>query len=77
MLSNTVFYLAGLCSKLKNLEVLDLSSNNFNDTDIASAISELSSLKSLDLGYSQLPPTSILSMSHFLYFKYSSFLLVG
>ncbi|XP_027927000.1 receptor-like protein 15 isoform X2 [Vigna unguiculata] len=55
-------HIQGLCSKLKNLEVLDLSSNNFNDTDIASAISELSSLKSLDLGYSQLPPTSILRL---------------
>ncbi|WVZ07316.1 hypothetical protein V8G54_020662 [Vigna mungo] len=46
-----------------NLEVLDLSYNNFNDSDIASALSGLSSLKSLNLGYSQLTPRSILNIS--------------
>ncbi|XP_047148461.1 receptor-like protein 1 [Vigna umbellata] len=48
---------------LKNLEVLDLSYNNFNDSDIASALSGLSSLKSLNLGYSELTPRSILNIS--------------
>lgn len=61
---------------LKNLEVFDLSYNNLSDSDIASALSGLSSLKSLNLGNSQLTPRSILSMSHFLYFKTSSLLLV-
>ncbi|ESW12400.1 hypothetical protein PHAVU_008G109000, partial [Phaseolus vulgaris] len=53
----------GLCSMLMNLEVLDLSENNFNDSDIAYALSGLSSLKSLNLGDIQLTPRSILSLS--------------
>ncbi|XP_022633988.1 LRR receptor-like serine/threonine-protein kinase GSO1 [Vigna radiata var. radiata] len=56
-------HIPDLCSMLKNLEVLDLSGNNFNDSDIASALSELSSLKSLNLGYTQLTPRSILNIS--------------
>ncbi|WVZ07309.1 hypothetical protein V8G54_020655 [Vigna mungo] len=56
-------HIPGLCSMLKNLEVLDLSGNNFNDSDIASALSELSSLKSLNLGNTQLTPRSILNIS--------------
>ncbi|QCE11876.1 LRR receptor-like serine/threonine-protein kinase FLS2 [Vigna unguiculata] len=56
-------HIQGLCSMLKNLEVLDLSYNNFSDSDIASALSGLSSLKSLNLGYTQLTPRSILNIS--------------
>ncbi|WVZ10953.1 hypothetical protein V8G54_015483 [Vigna mungo] len=56
-------HIQGLCSMLKNLWVLDLSGNNFNDSDIASALSQLSSLKSLNLGYSELTPRSILNIS--------------
>ncbi|XP_047169329.1 receptor-like protein 56 isoform X1 [Vigna umbellata] len=56
-------HIQGLCSMLKNLEVLDLSGNNFNDSDIAYALSQLSSLKSLNLGYSELTPRSILNIS--------------
>ncbi|ESW12393.1 hypothetical protein PHAVU_008G108400 [Phaseolus vulgaris] len=52
----------GLCSMLKNLEVFDLSYNNLSDSDIASALSGLSSLKSLNLGNSQLTPRSILRL---------------
>ncbi|WVZ06159.1 hypothetical protein V8G54_019505, partial [Vigna mungo] len=56
-------YISGLCFMLKNLEVFDLSYNNFNNTDIASALSGLSFLKSLNLGNSQLTPRSILNIS--------------
>nr|KYP40853.1 LRR receptor-like serine/threonine-protein kinase FLS2 [Cajanus cajan] len=56
---NSDIHIQGLCSKLKNLEVLDLSNNNFNNSDIGSALSGLSSLKSLNLGYSRLTPRSI------------------
>jgi len=50
---------------LKNLEILDISWNNFNDTDIASALSGLSSLKSLILQGSEITLRSIHSMSDF------------
>ncbi|RDX90106.1 Protein BRASSINOSTEROID INSENSITIVE 1, partial [Mucuna pruriens] len=53
-------HIQGLCSMLKNLEVLDLSGNNFSDSDIGSALSGLSSLKSLNLGQTQLTPRSII-----------------
>ncbi|KAK7373875.1 hypothetical protein VNO80_07295 [Phaseolus coccineus] len=56
-------HIQGLCSMLKNLEVFDLSDNNLSDSDIASALSGLSSLKSLNLGNSQLTPRSILNIS--------------
>ncbi|XP_014492982.2 LRR receptor-like serine/threonine-protein kinase GSO1 isoform X1 [Vigna radiata var. radiata] len=56
-------HIQGLCSMLKNLEVFDLSGNNLSDSDIASALSGLSSLKSLNLGYTQLTPRSILNIS--------------
>ncbi|XP_029130529.1 receptor like protein 21-like [Cajanus cajan] len=56
-------HVQGLCSRLRNLEVLDLSHNNFNDSDIASALSGVSSLKSLNLGHSQLTPRSVFNMS--------------
>ncbi|XP_014492975.2 leucine-rich repeat receptor protein kinase MSP1-like [Vigna radiata var. radiata] len=59
----TDMHIQGLCSMLKNLEVLDLSDNNFSDSDIASALSGLSFLKSLNLENSQLTPTSILNIS--------------
>ncbi|XP_027352901.1 receptor like protein 21-like [Abrus precatorius] len=55
-------HIQGLCSMLKNLEVLDLSNNNFNDSDIAFALSGLSSLKSLNLGYNQITLRSILNI---------------
>ncbi|KAK2360991.1 receptor protein [Trifolium repens] len=49
---------------LKNLEILDISGNiNFRDIDIASALSGLSSLKSLNLGSSGITPRSIHNMS--------------
>jgi len=54
-------FFAALCSKLRNLDVLDLSWNNFNQIDIASALSGLSSLKSLYLGNSALSWKSIYS----------------
>ncbi|XP_047156229.1 receptor-like protein 14, partial [Vigna umbellata] len=57
---NSDIHIQGLCSMSKNLEVLDLSYNNFNDSDIAYALRELSSLKSLNLGNTQLTPRSIL-----------------
>jgi Leucine-rich repeat (LRR) protein len=48
---------------LKNLEILDISINNFNDsTDIGSALSGLSSLKSLNLADSGITPKSIQSI---------------
>ncbi|BAT96202.1 hypothetical protein VIGAN_08310100 [Vigna angularis var. angularis] len=50
---------AGLCSTLRNLEVLRLSYNNFNQTDIGSALSGFSSLKSLYLDNSALSWRSI------------------
>jgi Leucine-rich repeat (LRR) protein len=49
---------------LKNVEILDISYNNFNDTDIASALSELSSLKNLNLQGNQITLRSIHSMSN-------------
>jgi len=55
-------FLVALCSKLRNLELLDLSGNNFKHTDIVSALSGLSYLKSLYLGFSGLTWRSILSM---------------
>ncbi|XP_029124922.1 receptor-like protein 13 isoform X2 [Cajanus cajan] len=60
---NSDIHIQGLCSKLKNLEVLDLSNNNFNNSDIGSALSGLSSLKSLNLGYSRLTPRSIFNIT--------------
>ncbi|XP_027929310.1 receptor-like protein 56 isoform X2 [Vigna unguiculata] len=48
-----------LCSSFKNLEVLDLSYNNLNHTDIGSALTGLSSLNSLYLTNSQLSWRSI------------------
>ncbi|XP_024625231.1 receptor-like protein 56 isoform X2 [Medicago truncatula] len=56
-------HIQGLCAILKNLEILDLSNNNFKETDIASALSGLSSLKSLSLGWSQLTMRSIHNIS--------------
>ncbi|KAL9276156.1 hypothetical protein ACSQ67_026300 [Phaseolus vulgaris] len=56
-------HMEALCSKLRNLEVLDLSYNNFNHTDIMSALGGLSSLKSLYLGKSGLTWRSILNIS--------------
>ncbi|KEH15874.1 LRR amino-terminal domain protein, partial [Medicago truncatula] len=53
----------GLCAILKNLEILDLSNNNFKDTDIASPLSRLSSLKSLSLQGSELTMQSIQNIS--------------
>ncbi|XP_027926769.1 receptor like protein 21-like isoform X2 [Vigna unguiculata] len=53
----------GLCSRLRNLEILDLSYNNFNHTDIGSALSGLSSLNSLYLINSQLSWRSIYNIS--------------
>ncbi|KAK8470420.1 hypothetical protein PHAVU_004G142600 [Phaseolus vulgaris] len=50
-----------LCSKLKNLESLDLSYNNFNHIDIGSALSGLSSLKFLYLRNTGLSWRSILN----------------
>ncbi|XP_014524389.2 LRR receptor-like serine/threonine-protein kinase GSO1 isoform X2 [Vigna radiata var. radiata] len=57
------FHFEGLCSTLRNLEVLDLSFNNFNNTDIGSALSGLSSLNSLYLGGSKLSWRSIYNIS--------------
>ncbi|CAJ1803457.1 unnamed protein product [Sphenostylis stenocarpa] len=57
------FHIPDLCSMLKNLEVFDLSDNTFNDSDIASALSGLSSLKTLNLGSSELTPRSIFNIS--------------
>ncbi|KAK2414564.1 receptor protein [Trifolium repens] len=48
---------------LKNLEILDISANNFYDTDIASALSGLSSLKSLILQRNQITIRSIHNIS--------------
>ncbi|KAK7373857.1 hypothetical protein VNO80_07277 [Phaseolus coccineus] len=56
-------HIEALCSKLRNLELLDLSDNNFNHTDIVSALSGLSSLKSLYLVNSGLTWRSILNIS--------------
>ncbi|XP_068503120.1 cuscuta receptor 1-like isoform X4 [Phaseolus vulgaris] len=56
-------HIEALCSKLRNLEVLDLSYNNFNHTDIGSALSGLSSLNSLYLENSGLTWRSILNIS--------------
>ncbi|XP_022635283.1 receptor-like protein 12 isoform X2 [Vigna radiata var. radiata] len=53
----------GLWSKLRNVELLDLSGNNFNQTDIGSALSGLLSLNSLYLGYSKLTWRSIYNIS--------------
>ncbi|WVY97586.1 hypothetical protein V8G54_029737 [Vigna mungo] len=61
--------LKSLWSTLRNLEFLDLSYNNFNHTDIGSALSGLSSLKSLDLENSGLSWRSISSTCY----KSSSF----
>ncbi|XP_068486357.1 cuscuta receptor 1-like [Phaseolus vulgaris] len=55
-------HIKALCSKLRNLELLDLSGNNLNHTDIGSALSGLSSLKSLYLVNSGLTWRSILSV---------------
>ncbi|QCE11869.1 protein brassinosteroid insensitive 1 [Vigna unguiculata] len=52
-----------LCSSFKNLEVLDLSYNNLNHTDIGSALTGLSSLNSLYLTNSQLSWRSIYNIS--------------
>jgi len=54
-------FFAALCSSFKNLEVLDLSYNNLNHTDIGSALTGLSSLNSLYLTNSQLSWRSIYS----------------
>ncbi|RDX57650.1 LRR receptor-like serine/threonine-protein kinase FLS2, partial [Mucuna pruriens] len=56
-------HIQGLCSILMNLEVLDLSGNNFDESDIASALSGLLSIKSLNLGSCQLTPRSIFNIS--------------
>ncbi|KAG4378110.1 hypothetical protein GLYMA_18G273000v4 [Glycine max] len=56
-------HIQGLCSLLRNLEVLDLSNNNYNHIDIGYALSRLSSLKSLNLGYNQLTSRSIFNIS--------------
>ncbi|WVZ02356.1 hypothetical protein V8G54_023162, partial [Vigna mungo] len=53
----------GLWSTLRNLEVLDLSHNNFNQTDIGYALSGLSSLNSLYLTQSGLSWRSISNIS--------------
>ncbi|KAK2360986.1 receptor protein [Trifolium repens] len=53
----------GLCAVLKNLEILDISWNNFNDIDIASALSGLLSLKRLNLQQSEITPRSIQNIS--------------
>ncbi|CAJ1803200.1 unnamed protein product [Sphenostylis stenocarpa] len=49
-------HIEGLCSKLRNLKVLDLSGNNFKDSDIGSALrlSTLTNLTNLDLGYNNI-----------------------
>ncbi|KAK2414555.1 receptor protein [Trifolium repens] len=53
----------GLCAVLKNLEILDISANNFYDIEIASAHSGLSSLKSLILHDSEITLRSIHNIS--------------
>ncbi|WVY98344.1 hypothetical protein V8G54_030495 [Vigna mungo] len=53
----------GLWSTLRDLEFLDLSGNNFRHTDIGSALSGLSSLKSLHLERSELSWKSIYNIS--------------
>ncbi|WJX82051.1 hypothetical protein P8452_64859 [Trifolium repens] len=50
-------------SKLRSLEILDFSGNIFNDIDIASALSGLSSLKSLILQQSDITTRSIHNIS--------------
>ncbi|XP_027925539.1 receptor-like protein 15 isoform X2 [Vigna unguiculata] len=52
------------CSSFKNLEVLDLSFNNFNHIDIGSALIGFSSLNSLNLIYNQLSWRSIYNISN-------------
>ncbi|CAJ2649153.1 unnamed protein product [Trifolium pratense] len=56
-------HIQGLCAVLKNVEILDISDNNFNDTDIASPLSELSSLKKLNLQGSEITQRSIHNIS--------------
>ncbi|XP_047177321.1 receptor-like protein 13 [Vigna umbellata] len=53
----------GLCSTLRNLEVLYFSYNNFNQTDIGSALIGFSSLKSFYLDNSALIWRSIYNIS--------------
>ncbi|WVZ13469.1 hypothetical protein V8G54_011035 [Vigna mungo] len=53
----------GLCSKLRNLEVLDLSYNNCGQTDIGSVLSGLSFLKYLYLEKNELSWRSIYNIS--------------
>ncbi|KAK7373865.1 hypothetical protein VNO80_07285 [Phaseolus coccineus] len=62
-------HMEALCSKLRNLELLDLSDNNFKHTDIVSALSGLSSLKSLYLGNSGLTWRSISNISKLSYLE--------
>ncbi|MED6194439.1 hypothetical protein PIB30_028599 [Stylosanthes scabra] len=62
LISDSAPHIQGLFSKLINLEVLDMSWNNFSGkNDIAASLSALSSLKSLDLGVNQMTLHSILS----------------
>ncbi|XP_058737006.1 cuscuta receptor 1-like [Vicia villosa] len=56
-------HMQGLCIVLKNLEILDISDNNFSDSDIGFALSGLSSLKNLNLGESQIIPKTIHNIS--------------
>ncbi|CAK8541833.1 unnamed protein product [Lathyrus sativus] len=56
-------HIQGLCAILKNLEIIDISSNNFNDTDIGSALADLSTLKSLNLQSNQITWKSIQNIS--------------
>lgn len=56
-------HIKGLCASLKNLEILHISGNNFNETDIGSALSGLSSLKSLNLQESKITLRSIHNIS--------------
>ncbi|QHO07763.1 hypothetical protein HN51_066454 [Arachis hypogaea] len=64
LISDSTLYIQGLFSKLINLEVLDMSWNNFSGkNDIAASLSGLSSLKSLDLRVNQMTLLSILSIS--------------
>ncbi|WJX21923.1 hypothetical protein P8452_11287 [Trifolium repens] len=60
---NSDLHIQGLCAMLKNVEILDISDNNFNDTDIASALSVLSSLKNLNLQVNQITLRSIHNIS--------------
>ncbi|XP_004514486.1 cuscuta receptor 1-like isoform X1 [Cicer arietinum] len=62
-------HIQGLSSILKNVEILDLSYNNFNDTDIASALSGLSSLQSLNLQGSEITLRSIYNISKLRYLE--------